>query len=828
MSEPVVPQISGTILNHFKEPLWESEKRFICLQGGAGSGKAVPGYTKVITPDGYKLMRDIRIGDVICDGNGGTTIVSDKYHPPVTQMYELEFADGRKCVACEDHLWSISVATNKYHPKDRISSSREIYTLFQEGYEISIPLAKPVYHSIKELPIPPYQFGLSIDIDSMGIPDDYLYSFADDRYELLKGILDANGYDEGDGFAIYYIEYSKLADDIAQLVRSLGGTATISLRRSNDLVDYEIKIRFGDEDLALKSIKPIDYNGDIFCIKVDSPDRLYLIEDYILTHNSHAICQRVCYRFLTEENIIIAVVRASMPILKKSVYLGDPSIVRQLADWGIPVNKWLNKSDNKIINPQNRSEVWFIGLDSAEKIKSQNVNLIFIEEATELTLEKWSQLNTRLRRPHAPDHPNQMYIAYNPISVFNWVIQLFVVNPSKYIADNTYVHFSNFTQNPYVSKDDVAGWLDTASRDENYYWTYVVGKPGIPLGQIYPGMIFSPRNGVKDEETGEYVVEPWDPEVWRQEPYYGIDWGYVDPTVIVECREYKGTIYVINRFYKKEQTMKQIIEAMKRIGITSSNMIYCDSAEADRINDLSLAGFCPNKANKNKHAGITWLKGQRVVIDSTGENGEIARSEINSYSWAKDPDDPRIFLDEPEENQQDHFCLTGDTLITTNKGDIPIKDIKVGDSVLTRKGYRKVIDWAKTGINKETMTVSVGGHTIRCTPNHKIWVENKKDYILADELCYDDYLLVLNQSQNRVLLKRDGKREDVYNITVEGEHEYFANGILVSNCDAMYYATHTHHLKNCEFSVGTLDMSPGQKASDEILKEMKDLVVSFK
>ncbi len=29
----------------------------------------------------------------------------------------------------------------------------------------------------------------------------------------------------------------------------------------------------------------------------------------------------------------------------------------------------------------------------------------------------------------------------------------------------------------------------------------------------------------------------------------------------------------------------------------------------------------------------------------------------------------------------------------------------------------------------------------------------------------------------------------VYNLTVEDEHEYVANGVLVSNCDALRYAT---------------------------------------
>jgi len=32
----------------------------------------------------------------------------------------------------------------------------------------------------------------------------------------------------------------------------------------------------------------------------------------------------------------------------------------------------------------------------------------------------------------------------------------------------------------------------------------------------------------------------------------------------------------------------------------------------------------------------------------------------------------------------------------------------------------------------------------------------------------------------------------VYNLTVEGEHEYFANGILTHNCDALRYALFTH------------------------------------
>ena len=38
-------------------------------------------------------------------------------------------------------------------------------------------------------------------------------------------------------------------------------------------------------------------------------------------------------------------------------------------------------------------------------------------------------------------------------------------------------------------------------------------------------------------------------------------------------------------------------------------------------------------------------------------------------------------------------------------------------------------------------------------------------------------------------LTAETRRQPVYNLTVEGEHEYFANGILVGNCDTMRYVT---------------------------------------
>lgn len=63
----------------------------------------------------------------------------------------------------------------------------------------------------------------------------------------------------------------------------------------------------------------------------------------------------------------------------------------------------------------------------------------------------------------------------------------------------------------------------------------------------------------------------------------------------------------------------------------------------------------------------------------------------------------------------DDLCLVGETLITTDQGQIPIKNIKAGDKVLTRKGYKKVLWSGKTGRKKVITRYGLTG-----TENHPV------------------------------------------------------------------------------------------------------------
>lgn len=130
-------------------------------------------------------------------------------------------------------------------------------------------------------------------------------------------------------------------------------------------------------------------------------------------------------------------------------------------------------------------------------------------------------------------------------------------------------------------------------------------------------------------------------------------------------------------------------------------------------------------------------------------------------------------------------CFSGDTMITTIDGDIPIKDVKVGNLVLTREGYRRVNAVLDKGIkkaHKKTFITDKGAFTFVATDNHKFYSNGKwKKY---GELTKKDNLYLQNElCIIQEIIDNGYENVSVYDLSIDGCHEYFANGVLVHNCD---------------------------------------------
>lgn len=149
------------------------------------------------------------------------------------------------------------------------------------------------------------------------IPKRYLHASTSQRLSLLQGLLDTDGTVQKSGSVSYCTTSKQLAEDVQYLVRSLGGIAALRPRQTYythngekkaGLPAFEVDIRYkkaselfrvsrkrdrtNDSNQYADSLKlrvsSIELIGkkEAQCISIDHPDRLYITDDFIVTHNT--------------------------------------------------------------------------------------------------------------------------------------------------------------------------------------------------------------------------------------------------------------------------------------------------------------------------------------------------------------------------------------------------------------------------------------------------------------------------------------------------------------------------------------------------------------
>lgn len=81
------------------------EQYNILLAGGRGGGKALDLNTPIPTPSGWKLLKDILVGDTVFDEHGVPCQVTATFERMPEKAYRLHFSDGTALDACDEHQW---------------------------------------------------------------------------------------------------------------------------------------------------------------------------------------------------------------------------------------------------------------------------------------------------------------------------------------------------------------------------------------------------------------------------------------------------------------------------------------------------------------------------------------------------------------------------------------------------------------------------------------------------------------------------------------------------------------------------------------------------
>lgn len=95
------------------------ENPVVILKGMAGSGKAQPLDSLVLTPNGYTTMGSLQIGDNVSTPDGRYATVVEVFPQGVKQVFEMTFSDGSSTLCCKEHLWNVQHRNNKHTPKRR-------------------------------------------------------------------------------------------------------------------------------------------------------------------------------------------------------------------------------------------------------------------------------------------------------------------------------------------------------------------------------------------------------------------------------------------------------------------------------------------------------------------------------------------------------------------------------------------------------------------------------------------------------------------------------------------------------------------------------------
>lgn len=314
------------------------------------------------------------------------------------------------------------------------------------------------------------------------IPELFKYSTIEERKELLQGLIDSDGYVDERGHISYTSISEKLAEDVAFVVRSLGGKATITKGEAaykddegnkvmcNDAYTVFIMTKFDPEIVGIKRKKDrcrYEFNGgnselgkriiDIEpigkktgrCITVDEPSGLYVTDNFTVTHNSYLGSMWLCSSCIRFPNARMALVRKQLKDIKNSTLI---TIKKVLGEWGLveDVNYSINNLTN-VITFWNGSEILMMELADLpsdadfSRVGSLELSGVMVEEATEISERAADTIFSRIRwQLDKSFKVPKMFLGCNPAPC--WLRNRFVQddegNPVECRDNERFIRFS--------------------------------------------------------------------------------------------------------------------------------------------------------------------------------------------------------------------------------------------------------------------------------------------------------------------------------------------------------------------------------------------------
>ena len=300
---------------------------------------------------------------------------------------------------------------------------------------------------------------------------------------------------------------------------------------------------------------------------------------------------------------LISVVSETLPHLKRGCIRDFRNILGDRFD-----DSMWNKTDFIYSFPNCKIE--FFSADNSSKLRGARRDILYVNECNNIPLEAFRELDIRTNY--------FTFLDWNPVGEF-WAHSELLGN-----KENCYIH-STYRDALNVLSPETIRNIESMKNDKNWWNVYGLGLVGKTEGLVYPDL----RMIDNLPEDGEH--------------FYGLDWGYNDPTAVCECVIKERNLFSKELLYESGLTCRDIAERLREFNV-GKRRIWCDSASPAMIHELRDLGFNALGCRKD------------------GNSVEFGHQKVRQYNlfWTKDS------LNAITEQRNFHYLKDGDGNLTND------------------------------------------------------------------------------------------------------------------------------------------------------------------
>jgi len=313
-----------------------------------------------------------------------------------------------------------------------------------------------------------------------------------------------------------------------------------------------------------------------------------------------------------KEKKLTSVISESTPHLKRGAIRDFKNIMIAHGYW--KDTRW-NVTDS-IYTFETGSQIEFFSADQSDKLRGGRRDRCFMNEANNMTLDTFDQLEVRTKE--------FIFLDWNPTNEFWFYTD---IQPTR---DDVEFITLTYKDNEALSQE-ITDSIEARRNRKSWWQVYGLGQLGEVEGKIYRGW------DIIDEVPRHARLER-----------IGLDFGYSnDPSAIVSIYYYNGGYILDEILFKKGMLNKQLADTIldqEKGGV----LVIADSAEPKSIDEIKIHGvniLAAEKGADSVRNGISLLQEQSISMTKRSVN---VIKEYRNYLWKTDKDGNFLSPNVPE------------------------------------------------------------------------------------------------------------------------------------------------------------------------------------